>query len=442
VSELASLAARAAAIDLGDLPASVRSHAATVVADTVGVIMAGTARPEVQALVAARRPADEAASGLAPVLAVELPRLSPQHAAEANAIAGASLELDEGCRPTGHPAIHVLPPALATATASRASGAQLLEALIAGYEVAARLFETYRLTYPVHPHAHFGSIGAAVAVAMLRGTAPGPAALIASSLPVIGVWDTCFDGATARLAYVGFGAATGMQAVELAEAGFTGSKTALDTLFGSIVGELVDPLCLSEPIDVDAPRITRNYFKFHSACALSHSALDAVLTLGTFAPADVERIAVETVANSMKIARQARSNAFSTRFSLQYAVAAAAVHGHTSPAVFEPANAIMELARRVEVEAPDGLEAFWPDASPARVTVELRSGETRTAHVGNPIGHHANPAGPDALREKFRSLAWVDEPDTLYDRLRAIETEPDVSELIGSLKGRHHGEAH
>src|SRR3712207_8329155 len=47
--------------------------------------------------------------------------------------------------------------------------------------------------------------------------------------------------------------------------------------------------------------------KLHSACALSHSALDAVLALDPLPAAEeVDSVEVETVSNNLKIAGQAR----------------------------------------------------------------------------------------------------------------------------------------
>src|SRR5260370_41405481 len=57
-----------------------------------------------------------------------------------NAAGGVALEMDEGNRlGGGHPAIHVIPGALAVAEEMGADGPRLLEAVIAGYEGGSRL---------------------------------------------------------------------------------------------------------------------------------------------------------------------------------------------------------------------------------------------------------------------------------------------------------------
>lgn len=419
---------------LEDVPRRVLDHALRVVADTLGVIFAGGKRPEIEALVRSDDPLFPALSGGgAQILVPGLPGADPTSAAFVNATAGTFLELDEGYRPTGHPAIHVVPAALAAAQALRSSGSEFLAAVLGGYEVTARLFEAYKLTYPLHPHGHFGAVGAAVAVARLRGVDAAEPAAVASTLPLLPVWQPCTEGATARNAYTGTAAAIGLTANRLAAAGFTGSREAQRAAFGGLVGQLVRPEALSNPVDPENLGIIRNYMKLHSACALSHSALDAILALKPIpAAGKVESVEVETVSNNLKIAQQARPNDLSTRFSLPYAVAAAIVHGHTRPEAFVPNDRVAALAKRVEVRAAEDLEDSWPSAAPARVTLHVRDGE-RTHRVDNPRGHYSNPASPKELRAKFGLLVGNSDADDLYERLLGLEDVDDMSGLFRRL---------
>lgn len=419
----------AAGLSLDHVSANIRKHAVRVIADTIGVALGGGERSEVQSFVQGEEPLFTPLSGGdAQLLVPGLPGTGPATAAFVNATAGTFLELDEGYRPTGHPAMHVVPAALAAAQVLRSTGREFLAAVLAGYEVTARLFEAYQLTYPLHPHGHFGAVGAAVAVARLRNADPEEPAAIAATLPLLPVWQPCYEGATARNAYTGMAARVGVTANRMAAAGFTGSREAQKVAFGEMVGELVDPGVLTEPIDPENLRITRNYLKLHSACALSHSALDAVLALGPLSAGEVVSVEVETVSNNIKIARRAQVNDLSTRFSLPYAVAAAIVHGHTGLGAFIPDERVFELADRVEVRTAEDLEDAWPAAAPARVTVRLH-GEERTHHVDNPRGHHANPVGPEDMRDKFMMLAG-ENADPLYERLLALGEVQDMARIF------------
>lgn len=428
------LLASAAALRLEDVPPSVVEHASRLFADTVGVCLGGSQCPEMRAFLAVDGPlfAAVGGGGTAQILAQGFPWTSSETAAFTNATSGTFLELDEGCRPTGHPGMHTVPAALAVGQAAGSSGEELLAAVIAGYEITARLFGAYRLTYPLHPHGHFGAVGAAVAVARLTGGNASEAAYIAATLPLLTVWQPCTEGATARNAWSGVASFVGILSNRMAMSGFRGSRQAQVAAFGELVGDLVHPELLDTPLDPAQLGITRNYLKFHSACALNHSALDAVLSLGPIPISEITGVKVETVSNNMKIARQAQLNSLSTRFSIPYAVATALVHGHTRPEAFEPDGAVAELAGRVEVVVAEDLESAWPDAAPARVTVHTADGE-RIAEVRNPRGHYSNPASAEELRSKFEMLTEGYGVGDLYDRLLNVTSCRSVARLFEGL---------
>lgn len=432
----------AVGLELDRVPEPVVAHAGRVVADTVAVVRAGARSPEVVRLVELEAAEGMVASGRdesaeqiarsrsATVLTAPTRRTSSAYAAFLNATAGTFLELDEGMRPTGHPAMHVVPAAIAVAESNHVTGAELLRAILAGYEVTSRLFRAFRLRYPVHPHGHFGAVGAAVAAALLDGVDPMVAARIAGTTPLLPIWDACYDGATARNTYTGLAAQSGVRSCVLARAGFTGSANALTVAFGDVVGELIDPSALSAKLSYDDLGITRNYFKRHSACALSHAAIDAVLELDLPDRDHIDTVRVETVSNNMKLDRQPHPNDLSGRFSLPYAVATAIALGRTDPDAFRYKPEVAALARRVHTTVAPDLETQWPHSSPARVTVESSSG-VRSRTVLNPRGHHTVPITAAEIRDKFRSL--VDSPgeaESWWRRLTSLRDIEDCATLF------------
>ncbi len=430
-ADLARAMTAATGIELAHVPEDALRHAGVVIADTVGVVRAGTRCSEIGAMVAldiAEGTADKDGTGAnswpSTVLTAPTVRTSAANAAFLNATAGTFLELDEGMRPTGHPAMHVVPAALAVAERHRRTGSDLLRAVLAGYEVSSRLFRAFRLRYPVHPHGHFGAVGAAVAAALLDDGDPVTAGLIAATTPLLPVWDACYDGATARNTYTGLAAHSGVRSSQLAAAGVTGSQHALAGAFGDIAGELVDPSALAGPLDYERLGIVGNYFKRHSACALSHAALDAVLQLPLPAVAEIRRVRVETVSNNMKLDRLPSPNDLSARFSLPYAVATALVLGRTDPEAFRFRPDVAALARLVDVEVAQDLEAAWPAASPARVTIYSSTGEL-THLVQNPRGHHDTPFETVEVRGKFDNLVGVPDAERWWQNLTNL---PDVDD--------------
>lgn len=426
-------------IDIDQVPESVKQQVRNIIADTVAVIQAGSALVEPAALRKlnfAQGRLTQAASGRSTVFAgSELYSADAELAAYLNGTSGTFLELDEGMRPTGHAAIHVVPAALAVAEEVGASGPELLKAVLSGYEVVSRLFAGIALNYPIHPHGHLGAIGAAVAVAVLRDTDPVEAAAIAATTPVFSVWEPCFEGATARNSWPGIAAQNGVRSQQLAEAGFTGSFRNMEIAFTELVGSYRDETLLTAPLDYSALGVTRNYFKFHSCCALNHAAVEAVEALLDSVDAEqIDHIVVETVANNMKLDRQAHENNLSSRFSLQYAIAARFLAAESSIPTFDYRPEVREFAERIRVENAEDLQELWPDSSPARLVVSLRDGTQRESRVDNPRGHFKNPQGPDDLHNKFVYL-WGDQEgaEAVWQSLMQLDNVDNVAELF------HHG---
>jgi 2-methylcitrate dehydratase PrpD len=159
------LARVAARTRFAELSQETVAAAKDVILDTLGAILAGSRLPENVRL--ARVVAERSGPRTATLLG-HAERAEPMLAALTNATAGVALEVDEGNRwGGGHPAIHVLPAALAVGEERRADGRRLIESLVAGYEVTSRLGGATTVRPNVHSHGTWGTVGAAVAVARL-----------------------------------------------------------------------------------------------------------------------------------------------------------------------------------------------------------------------------------------------------------------------------------
>lgn len=426
------------------LPAPVRERAALVLMDTVGVIIGGAEEAEVVRFAGAVRRLQ--AGDSATVLTHGFPLASPLAAAFVNGTAGIFLELDEGRRPTGHPAIHVVPAALAVAEHVRASGRDLLAAIALGYELPARVGQGTRLRDGVHSHGHAGALGAAAACGKLLGfDAPtlGQAVRIAASMAAATTWEPCLDGATVRNTYAAMANHNGLMAALLAQSGFTGLRDPLPITFGRVLGERFAPEAALAGLGEEYT-ILSNYFKFHACCAYNHPALDATVDLVRQAPLDparIERIVVETVDTFTRIDQHRPANQLAAKFSIPFAVATTIVHRSSGRPAFQPpavANeAIQALADRVSVIADPEMSARWPAEGGARVTVYLRDGSQRSATCTNPRGSAQNPCGVGDLEEKFVALtsAALRDPRAAAQLLRRAADARDVRQITDELRG-------
>jgi 2-methylcitrate dehydratase PrpD len=150
-----------------DIPAFVRRHAKMVLLDTLGVILAGSSRPEVGAL--RERLAPPGRTG-ATVYARGAPTTDPRSAALLNGIAGRAIELCEGLRlVSGQAAMQVLPGVLAVAEQDECPGREIMAALVLGYEVAARLAAGFRPRPLAHQNGQVPLLAAAAAGARVKG---------------------------------------------------------------------------------------------------------------------------------------------------------------------------------------------------------------------------------------------------------------------------------
>src|SRR5437867_10496701 len=260
------LAHVAAEVRVDTLPESTVEAGKRVLLDTLGAIVAGSALPENRRL--ARLAAARAPHGVATLLGHGA-KADAGWAALVNATAGVALEVDEGNRlGGGHPAIHVIPGALAVAEEQALDGRRLLESLVAGYEIGSRVGGAPTLRANVHSHGTWGSIATAVAVARLADAPPQTIREVinlAASMSPANSWTPALEGATIRNLYPGRSGLQGILAVELQRCGFTGLRDAPSDVYGALLGEHFDPALALAGLG-ESYRIEQNYFKFHACC--------------------------------------------------------------------------------------------------------------------------------------------------------------------------------
>jgi 2-methylcitrate dehydratase PrpD len=408
---LDQLAAFAADTDLKRLSEPSIRAARLVLLDTIGAMVAGSGQPEnrrlAEAMLARRSRAVSTvvghAGGADPLLATFV-----------NATAGVALEVDEGSRlGGGHPAIHVIPAALAVAEERGADGRRLLESVIAGYEICSRLGSATTPRPNVHSHGTWGTIGSAVAVARLDGLdAAGCRATInlAASMSPANTWTTALEGVTIRNAYPGRSGLEGILAGELLRAGFTGLADGPSDVYGTLLADRFEP---ERALDgLGGPlRIEQNYFKRYACCRYNHFALDALLGLTAREPLpaeQIERVIVTTIPFGPRMADPAPGSMLAAKFSIPYAVAAALLLGRADVAAFtEPALSdprLRALAARVEVRVDPAMSPRRDDYPTARVEIVLRDGGRRTASTTVVRGDFADPVPSAEIVEKFTGL--------------------------------------
>jgi len=399
----------AAQLDFHALPETLRAHTGWVLADTVAAIAAGSAEPELQAW-AGQQPATGGATLIGLGRGTE-----PMIAALINGTAGTFLEMDEGNRfSRGHPAIHVLPAALATAETRELEAGDFLSALVAGYEVASRLGAASQLRASMHPHGTWGTIGAAAACARLLRR---PAAQmretvnIAASMTIATSKRTMLEGGLVRNVYAGLANQNGWLAAQLAGCGFTGERDGLQSLFGAVVSESFDIDALVRALGQDW-HITRNYFKLHACCRYNHGTLDALDSIavreGLPSVDGIERIDVLSYSHAAELSDPAPGNTLAAKFSVPFAVATRLVHGHSGLSAFTweavRDERVRSLARKVSIAEDPAMTRRLPEERPARVVITDHAGRQWIGEAGVNWGDEAARYTTAELSAKFMEL--------------------------------------
>jgi 2-methylcitrate dehydratase PrpD len=436
-----------AATKWDDIPPPVQDHAKLVLLDTLGVILAGTERPEVRAL---RDRLGIAAGSGATVYGRGWKANDPRTAALLNGIAGRSIELCEGLRlVSGQAAAQVLPGVLAVGEAFGRSGKEMMAAFILGYDVAARLCGAFTPRPLAHQNGQACLLAAVAAGAKLRGLdAEGisRAMRIGVTLVLTPSYTNVVAGATALNVAGGMSGFAAALAPDLALAGFLAQDDAIEQALGQLVGDGFIPDGLLDGLG-SVWHITRNYFRLYACCNPIHPALDAlaaVLAELRPTPAQIDRIDIDTYRFASVMCNPDPPNYFASKYSLPHAAATMVVTGEASHRSMNDAAlqdpAIAALRRLVHVSEDQSMSAVVPVSRPARVRVTLTDGRQAARSVDSHRGDFNQPFAEAEIRAKFRDLAGE---VLTAEGARAIEAAVDacdrwdsVGELVALLR-RH-----
>lgn len=420
-------------------------QAKLVLLDTVGAIAAGMQEAE---MIAFADRMSQGRGGAAAVIGLGR-KLVPGTAALLNGTAGTMLELDEGNHfSRGHPAIQVVPALLAVAAGQAISGRRLLEALVLGYELAARIGIASRLRITMHPHGTWGTVGAALTVALLKNADAGMirrVANIASGLNTATSRRTMIEGATVRNVYSGLSGQMGILAWDLASAGFTGEADGVATVYDGVVADGFD----SGEMLVDLGtrwEISRNYFKRHAACRYTHAAVDALQQIMGTAESSlradsIDSVEVQTYVWAAQLDNAAPTNMLAAKFSLPFVVATTIVNGSAGTESFRGSSLhsaeVRALAARVVVNEDPDLTRMMPQRRPAKVVMTLRNGQRLEATALVNRGDLEAPYSSHEIMEKFHDLASAAWSPSIAKRISEavlkLDSSSDVAPLLELL---------
>jgi 2-methylcitrate dehydratase PrpD len=428
------LIAWAAGVKASEIPDAVLRRAALVLADNIAATVGAEAEPEVQA--AQAKLTERSTAREATVFNRAASSVDRYAAAAANGAAATWCELDEGYRlAPAHAGAYILPALLAEAEAAGADTLHVLRALTLGYEIVGRCAQAFPFAaMTVHPHAAFGTLGAAAGIGLLRGyDADTLLATVSAGASMVfaGPYNHALDGALVRNLWTGLSAWTGMRAADLAPLGLGGIAESTYDVFVGCFGTRAGPPALTAQLG-ERWAIASGYHKLFACCQYAHSAVEASLALGEKLASngrtsdDIAEITVETHPRGLTLTDTNPPTVLSAKFSMPHALAAVAVRRTGGQSAFardtldDPAIARLRQAVRLQPYAPI---APWPKDRPGRVTWRLSNGEVWSEAVENARGGADQPFSTDELLGKIDELTRAAFP-AMSGVLRSLIVDP------------------
>ncbi|MEE8139578.1 MAG: MmgE/PrpD family protein, partial [Alphaproteobacteria bacterium] len=195
----------------------------------------------------------------------------------------------------------------------------------------------------------------------------------------------------------------------------------------------------ADPFNIVKPGLA---IKSHPCCGSTHPAIDALLELRRrhgLDPENVDHILSWTHARRLTHTfRPDPKSALDAKFSIQYVLARALMHGqikieHFDAGAYDDADARAVMAR-ITAEPHPAPGDISEEHFLAEVKVTTASGEVHSLALEEPVGRSsASPLPPSAVRDKFNDCAGrglaADKVAALGDAVEALETLDDIRAL-------------
>lgn len=352
---------------------------------------------------------------------------SAMTAAMLNAVAGHALDFDDVAL-AGHPSVVLVPALWAESERSGLAANALVSAYVKAYEVWADLLN--RLPDPMHekgfhPTAVLGTMAVTAALCAARrlpaeqtAHALGIAASRASGL-------VANFGSMSKPLHAGWAVEYGFSATELAQLGATASADALEGTTGLLTA-LADkqPPERERAFNADGGltiNTVKPSVKKYPVCYASHRIIDGVLALRKKHDLPLNQIKKTHVSMSETTSRVLKYpqplTPLEAKFSLQFACAAALIHGEVSLPILTEETLrdplLQSLMKKVEVSTinqPCPLEPSFAFADEVSIMLEnnrrFDSGPIRFA-----LGHAQLPLRPEQIESKILSCVHAHEQE-------------------------------
>jgi 2-methylcitrate dehydratase PrpD len=372
-------------------------------------------------------------------------KLDMASAALVNGISSHTFDFDDTHLKTIiHPAGPVAPALLALAEVTKASGRQVIDALVLGIDVACRVGN---MMYPDHYDRGWhitgstGMLGAAAGCARLLGLDEERTMMalgIAASQPV-GVREQF--GTMTKPFHPGGAARAGLMSALLAKNGFTASSKAIEAPrgFAQTVSTKNDWNEISDELGRRF-EISFNTYKPFACGIVIHPTIDAATQLRDkdVKAEHVERIELRVHSLVLELTgRKEPKDGLEGKFSVYHGFASGLIFGRAGEHEFADEIVtrpdMVALRKKVVATVDDAI-----DEASADVTAVMKDGRREKVFVAHAIGSLEKPLTDAQLEAKFRDLAepviGAGSADRLIEACRRLGEATDVGPLTAAAR--------
>ncbi len=436
------LAERIASSRFDALPENARTVAKQCLLDYIGVTLAGMREPLTRILLADIR---EAGGNPQSTIFCEPERATLDQAALVNGAAGHAHDYDDVHNDmTGHPTVPVAPAVFALAEVRDCSGVDLINAFVVGVDtecILGRALGASHYARGFHATGTLGSFGAAAAAARLyrldqqaTARALGIAGTQASGLK-------SQFGTMVKPLHAGHAAQTGLSSARLAKRGFESRTNILEVAqgFAATQSQGFDPGRFDEAMHRGA-YIPGVCFKYHAACYLTHSSIEATRTLmqrHQLAARDIDAVEIHVNEGHFGVCNiQQPASGLEAKFSLRF-TAAMAMAGEDTAGIDSYTDALTQRPELIELRDRITVSAWDQPRAESRVRMHV---------AGEWLEEDCNVAVPLTdldlqwykLTTKFHALVdplmGRERANSIENLCRTLDAQSDLDPLFALLR--------
>ncbi|MEX2451249.1 MAG: MmgE/PrpD family protein [Rhodospirillales bacterium] len=438
-----------------DLPADVVEGAKKSFLDTVGIALAGSVEqaPKILTDYVKELGGNETATVIGMGLKTTMPNAAWVNGTSSDILGFSDISVPQ----VNHPSVTICPSVWALAETRKSQGKAIIAAHVLGDEVADNICDALGERFHIqgwHPLAVVNTLGAAMACGNLLGL---DAETMANALGIACAEASGMrgnDGSYCKAYGAGRSARDGLNAAMLAEKGFTGRRTIMETRDGflSTFGNGIDGNqileTLGKPFDFIEPGMT---YKAFPTCTRTHPTIHAILQLKQrhdIDPGQVEKVVCAVSPAVDRILKfKIPNDKWEGKYSLPFCVALALTKGKVViKDVSDESARDPELRRLMErvtmVVSPElAKHGFLPPHAPhgCFATITLKDGSIYEFEQNRGPWEPTTPPDFDALADKFRSCAELVLKDKQIEEaigiVRHLEDVDNLDRLMEIVAG-------